>query len=382
MIRPPSSRRGSVYVLVIISMAIAGAVVLSSLELSSGRNTEAALVTNSVQARHYAHSAIEHGFAILTSEPTWRWTRGDGGWGTDIATDRGTFDLRATGVGGDALSQDAWLPATLTGIGRVGRSRSMFAVQVGLQGEGVPDIGDVVFSNTGLAIWPFEGVSSAAKHEQVRGNLANIVDGSTPFRAGAVPGLGASTAPWFSDGSYATMALGAGYENIRTVSFWLWADNTTTAQGVLNRDALGFSKGSWACFLASDRLSVYVESAGGTSSMSVLITPRQWHHVVFTFEESEIVLYLDGVEVDNSPSPSLNFWNAAANIEDLYVGVSHSFSLPGSASVSFPFTGSICHVVLMGEPLDDDDVEDLYDGYPVPAEYKVLVDTWSRISDY
>ena len=378
---PPSSRRGSVYLLVIISMAIAGAVVLTSLELSSGRNTEAALVTNSVQARHYAHSAIERGFAILTSEPTWRWTRGDGNWGTGITTDRGTFDLRVTGIDSDALSQDAWLPATLTGVGRVGQSRSMLAVQVGLQGEGVPDIGDIVFSNTGLAIWPFEGVSSAAKHEQVRGNLADIVDGSTPFRAGAVPGLGASTAPWFSDGSYARMALGVGYENIRTVSFWLWADNTTNPQGILDRDALGFSKGSWACFLASGQLSVYVESAGSTSSMSVSISPRQWHHVVFTFEESEVVLYLDGVEVDSSPSPSLNFWNAAANTENLHVGVSHSFSFPGSASVSFPFTGSICHVVLMGDPLDHGDVEDLYDAYPAPAEYRVLVDTWSRVSE-
>ncbi len=381
MNRYPPSRHGSVYLLVVIAMAIAGAVVLSSLEIASGRNTEAALVTESTQARHYAHSAIEYGISVIADDPTWRWTRGDGVWESNVTTDRGTLDLLATGVGGNSLKKEAWKPVILTGIGRVNNSRSMMQVQVGLQGQGVPDIGEVVFSNTGLAIWPLEDKSGNEKDDQVQGNRARFNDGIEKFRPGAVPGLGAASAPWFAGGSHVLMDIAAGYESIRTVSFWVWANSTSESQGVINRDATGFSNGSWACFIGTGRVFGYVESNGGPAAVSAPISARQWHHVVLTLEDSRGVLYLNGVEVGRTPTRSLGYWDASLNTEIIYAGASHSSSLPGSTTVSYPFTGSICNIVLMGQPLTATEVKQLFDGYPAPARYKVLADTWNRASD-
>ncbi len=375
------SRRGSVYVLVIIAMAIAGAAVISSLEIANARNAEAAFVTESAQARHYAHSAIEHGFAVIAKDPTWRWSRGDGYWEQDVVTDRGTLDLSVTGINGNTLSQDAWDSATLRGIGRVNDSRSMIEVQIGIQGEGVPEVGEVIFSNTGLAIWPFEGDLSRVTTEQVQGNLAVITNGSSPFRTSAVPGLGASTAPWFSGGSYMTMGIGAGYESIRTISFWFWAESVEPNQGLVGRDALGVARGSWAFHINSGTLTAIVKTGSWYTDADVAVQPKRWNHVVLSLGDSAGVLYLNGVEAARTSSPSAGYWDASSNTEQIYVGISHSYSFPGSATVSRPFTGTICQVVLMGEPLDNDDVENLYNGYPAPAQYKILIDTWNRVSD-
>lgn len=375
------SRRGSVYVLVIIAMAIAGAAVISSLEIANARNSEAAFVTESAQARHYAHTAIEHGFAVIAKDPTWRWSRGDGYWEKDVVTDRGTLDLSVTGINGNALSQDAWDSATLTGVGRVNDSRSMIEVQIGIQGEGVPNVGEVVFSNTGLAIWPFEGDSSQVKAEQVQGNLAVITDGSSPFHTSAIPGLGASTAPWFSDSSYAKMGIGTGYESIRTISFWFWAESIESYQGLVVRDALSAAKGSWALHINSGMLTAMVKTGSWYVDVDVAVQAKRWYHVAFTLEDGAIVLYLNGVDSARQSLSTIGYWDASSNAENIYVGISHSFSFPGSATVSRPFTGSICQVVLMGEPLSAIEVQQLYDGYPAPAQYKVLIDTWNRVSD-
>jgi hypothetical protein len=378
--RPPS-RRGSVYILVLVSMAIAGAVVLSSLQIASGRTTEAGLVTESFQASQYAHSAIEAGLEEIAADPTWRWTDGDGPWRTNVTTDRGTLSLSVTGGDGSALSQDAWQPAKLSGTGSVGMSRSIYEVQIGLQGEGVPVVGEVIFSNTGLAVWPFVGGAAAVVAEQVLGNAPVLVDGTEPFRPGAVPGLGTSSAPWFDGGAHAKVIPGTGYEGIRSVSFWFWADSVTSTQGMVVRNATGYAAGSWSVYLQSGMLYAHVESSGGSSVVGAAVSARQWHHVVMNLNRYKGVLFLDGVEVGRTAARPEFFWDASANTEDIYVGVSHSGSLPGSADVGSPFTGSICHLVLMGEQLTETEVTALYDGYPSPAQYKVLVDTWNRVSE-
>lgn len=377
----PPTRRGSVYVLVIITMAVVGAVVLSSLRIARGRDADAGLVTDSLQANQYARSAIEAGLDTINSDPTWRWTNGDGAWRSGVATDRGTLDLSVTGGDGAALGLDAWQPAKLTGTGRVNLSRSILEVQVGLQGQGVPDIGEVVFGNGGLAYWAFEGDATEAVVERAQGNAAILKDDTEPFRAGAVPGLGASLAPWISGGAYALIDLAAGYSGIRSVSFWFWADGVTATQGLVNRDALGLLGGSWSIFLQGGSLYGEVEALLGSTTASTPVTPGEWHHVVLTFEDTRGVLYLDGMAVGNTASRSLNYWDASLNSQQINVGGSHSALAVGSGGIDNPFTGSICHLSLMSQPLTASEVKRLYDGYPSPAGYKVLADTWNRATN-
>ena len=378
--RPPT-RRGSVYVLVIITMAGVGAVVLSSLRIARGRDDDGRLVTDSFQAAQYARSAIEAGLDTINSDPTWRWTNGDGVWRSGVATDRGTLSLSVTGGDGAALGPDAWQPAKLTATGRVDLSRSILEVQVGLQGQGVPDIGEVVFGNGGLAYWALEGDATEAAVERAQGNAATLVDDAQPFRAGAVPGLGAASAPWIAGGAYARIDLAAGYSGIRTISFWFWADGVTATQGLVNRDALGILGGSWSIFLQGGSLCGEVEALGGSATASTPVTPGAWHHAVLTLEDTRGVLYVDGLAVDSTASRGLNYWDASLNAQEIYVGGSHSALAIGSGGIDNPFTGSICHLSLMSQPLTASEVKRLHDGYPPPAGYRVLADTWNRATN-
>lgn len=375
------TRRGSVYVLVVITMAVVGAVVLSSLRIAHGRDADARLMTDSFQASQYARSAIEAGLDTINSDPTWRWTKGDGVWRSGVVTDRGTLGLAVTGGDSTPLGLDAWQPAKLTGTGRVNLSRSILEVQVGLQGQGVPEIGEVVFGNGGLAYWAFEGAASEAVIDRSQGNAANLVDDAEPFRAGAVPGLGAASAPWIAGGAHARIGLATGYASIRTISFWFWADGVTSTQGLVNRDGLGLLGGSWSIFLQGGSLYGEVEALLGAATASTPVTAGQWHHVVLTLEDSRGVLYLDGLSVGNTASRSLNYWDASLNSQIIYVGVAHGALALGALGGEDPFTGSICHLSLMSQPLTASEVKRLHDGYPLPAGYRVLADTWNRATN-
>jgi len=377
----PTSRPGSVYVLVIVAMAVVGAVVLSSLRIATGRQSDGGLVADSVQAGRYARSAIDIALDTINNDPTWRWTSGDGAWRSGVVTDRGTLGLSATGGDGAPLRADAWQPARLTGTGAVGEARSILEVQVGLQGSGVASTSETIFSNTALAVWPLEGDAAEATAERVRGNAATFVAGTDAVRPGAVPGLGTSTAPWFATGAHAKADASSDYDAIRTISLWFWADGVTTTQGLACRDAATVAAGSWALYLNSGILFARVESLLGSSLAGAGVTARAWHQVVLVLEDNRGVLYLDGVEAARTSTLLWGYWDARLNTEFICLGASHSSSLPGTSGVTSPFTGSICHVLLLGEPLSALEVSALYAGSPAPARYRVLADTWNRVTE-
>lgn len=112
-------RRGSVYVLAlgasmaVVSIGIAAAV--------NARLQHKALqgAGDALDARHYAHSAIEIGFVLIRTNSLWRTAYGDGVWVASRSLGRGSFKLEATTVS-DADADPDNNPVILSGTGFAG----------------------------------------------------------------------------------------------------------------------------------------------------------------------------------------------------------------------------------------------------------------------
>jgi hypothetical protein len=125
---------GSIYLHVLASSLLItilglGALVAARLQVRSTR-----LARDCAEARACATSAIELGRLYIKQNPGWRIAMPNGAWWSDKELGAGRFTLQGTDPADGVLSDSAYEPLVLTGIGTHGIARH--AVQVTL----VPDI--------------------------------------------------------------------------------------------------------------------------------------------------------------------------------------------------------------------------------------------------
>lgn len=373
----PGSRRGGVYVLVLVTVAVVATMMVASLDIVRARLAEGAILADSAQAWQYAESGIEAGIHIMQSDPAWRWTRGDGAWLSDEPYGNGFLTLEATGADGSTLAADAWQSVRLTAIARNGRARAIMSVDLGMQGGGFPGAGAVLAANSLLGYWPLADGASSWATDRIAGNNALNTGDSADFRPGAVPGLGAASAPWFSDDAELELDYTTRYNSVRSVSVWAFAEDVETERCIAVRDGSGYDAGSFYLSVRLGALYGGFESNSGMTISAAPITAGEWHHIVLVAEDWTVVLYIDGVEADRTPAPTTGYWSGTDS-NDILLGNVSSSAGSGTLSGASTFRGSIHEFAIMGEALTASEVLALYNSYPAPAEYKILADSWNR----
>ncbi len=115
--------RGSVYLYVLASSLLVTILGLGSLAAVRIQMRSTRLVRDSAEARACAVSAIELGLLQIKQNPNWRTTWPNGTWLDNKELGAGRLTLQGTDPGDGSLSDSAYEPLVLTGIGTKGRAR-------------------------------------------------------------------------------------------------------------------------------------------------------------------------------------------------------------------------------------------------------------------
>lgn len=377
------ARRGGVYVLVLVVTTTVSAMALLGLKAAMSAGEQGRRVVDSISARQHAASAIEMGIYTMEAEPDWRLTRSDGTWIDQEAIGTGTASVRVEAVGGGAYTKDPWDAVELTGYGYAGSSRSILRAQIALSGESTRDHVSELASKDVVAYWPLNGLEGGGyETDEIGGNSLVKAWAGSEVTPGLVPGLGTASAPWFggTGGSMEAKSLDT-YRAIRSVSVWFWVSSTSGVQGIVTRDASGRGAGGrWELGVNNGALeSLYDTSARTVTLSGGSVAVAQWNHALLTLDNDEMRLYLNGVRVDRRAITDLDKEiEGDAPTESILIGVSRRMGAttdPGSD----PIRGSVCELALLEKQFSDSDALDLFQRYPLPAEYKIVTDSWERV---
>ncbi|MDB5387043.1 MAG: Carbohydrate-binding, CenC-like domain protein [Planctomycetaceae bacterium] len=124
-------RRGTIYVLVLISSSIVATIGLASLQLLRLQGQRATGGNDMMEARLYARAAIEIGMVKVRNDPKWRNTLGNGFWVTNQSIGSGMFSIKAVDPIDNDVSTGANHPVILTGTGVKGTA--VFSTSVRLE---------------------------------------------------------------------------------------------------------------------------------------------------------------------------------------------------------------------------------------------------------
>lgn len=379
----PGSRRGGVYVLVLVVTTTVSAMALLGLKAAMSAKEEGRRVVDSISARQLAASAIEMGMHTIETEPDWRLARAEGVWVNKEVIGTGTASVKVEAVGGGAYTKSCWDPIELSGYGYEGSSRSILRVQLTLRGESSRDHAELLAAKGPLGYWPIDGIEGGGYEADAAGGnpLVKAWTGSevTP---GMVPGLGEASAPWFAGVAGSMEAKSAAeYSGIRTVSVWFWVSSTAGLQGIVTRDAAGRGLGGrWELAVNAGALEALYDTSDRTVTLSGgVVQEEQWNHALLTVSDAGVRLYLNGTRVDQwSSAPLADELAKDAPSESILIGVSRRMGATTAAG-SDPIRGSVCELVVLSADMSDAEVLSLYNAYPAPAQYKVVTDSWERV---
>ncbi len=121
-------RRGSVYLIVLMTSMIVTVIGLSALLVMRVQLRAAANTNDSAQARLFARSGIEMGLLWIQQDPNWRTKKGNGLWADNVPMGSGTFSLEAFDPVDNDITDSPDDPVILTATGIKGQSRHKLQV--------------------------------------------------------------------------------------------------------------------------------------------------------------------------------------------------------------------------------------------------------------
>ncbi|MFV1965127.1 MAG: DUF4347 domain-containing protein [Pirellulaceae bacterium] len=165
-----------------------------------------------------------------------------------------------------------------------------------------------------------------------------------------------------------------------SVQLWFNADDLTQNQALFSKDSSGYDTGGHLNLMLQSNGQLYLrlQSASGDQklySAAGSVSAGQWHHVVVTFGDSGMQLFLDGNLVDsNAYTGGLGATSGGTgNFEPIAIGANtySSGNLTVSPLQDF-FDGRIDEVAIFGSQLSQADVQRLY--FTAQQDYTVVED--------
>ncbi len=387
MNRPVSKpRRASLYVLVLgaaMLVTLAGVSAMLVVRVQQrGVNEE----QDFVAAQYLALSAIDRGLLAIASDPSWRSTRPNGLWLTNVPFGSGTFSLRGIDPADSNLSDCPCDPLVLTGYGFQGAATQMLQVTLTADAANFDPLRDAIVSLGPVAYWRLGetgGTTAVDQTGQHSGTYRNGVG------LGVKVPLRCDTAVRF-DGSNDYVEIphnNAFLLNSGTIQFWFCPDTVATTQGLLTKDSLGFDTGGHVGFWIdwTQRVLVRLQSTYNNYFVqSGPISAGQWYHVAFTFGTGGMRLYLNGdlVGTDGYTGGLGTSSGGSGNYEPLAIGVSTDESDDFSISpYRYPYRGLIDEVAIFAKVLTPAEIKTLYDAGTAtpPHTMRVVLGSWRRV---
>lgn len=208
--------------------------------------------------------------------------------------------------------------------------------------------GDTVLADTPLAYWRFQNTSGTTVADASGNNRPLTLSSTTGIGA---PGLSTdlNDLSWNAPGTagaYGSVANAAWQHAASfTAEAIIQPDVVSSYRGILTHD--GQSTRSWNFYLTDGKLLVYDYSAvagGSVLTSTVTLAANQRYHVVMTYENGTVKLYVNGAESGSRSNVALRTTTSGM---PLIVGASYA----GTSPPTFLFDGRIDEVAFYASAL-------------------------------
>jgi hypothetical protein len=185
---PAPARRGSLYALVLITVAAATAFVLVAADIQRAQRRSAFSAHNAIEARTLALAAIDVGIDLVNRNDHWRSILPSSGqWLSSIPLGRGTFSLSAADPVDNRFDNNTSDPITLTGEGRVANTRQRFTVTLTRSGTPLPALSLGILAGSDLKVTS-GAVFGAPIHTNANLEATNALVSSAASASGTTSG--------------------------------------------------------------------------------------------------------------------------------------------------------------------------------------------------
>jgi len=209
--------------------------------------------------------------------------------------------------------------------------------------EGTPT-GDPLFINDIVSYWPLDGSFDdliGGNDGTASGDIKNV----TGISSGGISFDGVDDKVTISDAndlSSTSISVGA----------WIKKDDLSGLESFISK-ASGAGSGEYYFIFGDGDLFFRVvdDSTGGYKGKYFTYPDTNWHHIIATFNGTNISMYLDGVSQSLADSSSGSFTAMENTAQDV------TLSYRGA---SYPYDGQIDEVLIYNRPLDASEVQALY----------------------
>lgn len=129
-ISPAISRRGSVYVAVLVASTIVSVIGLSALNAARAQQRASQNEADFAEAKFYAQSAIDMAMYSITTDGNWRQDFPDGNWWANQPIGAGTYTVNVIDPIDGLINGPSSDPVVLTGTGKKGGAAYLIKVRV------------------------------------------------------------------------------------------------------------------------------------------------------------------------------------------------------------------------------------------------------------
>lgn len=386
----PPSRRGSVYLAVLVvvaavtSLVLTGALLRRHLHDRSGAGSDAGAVRRlSVSA---AELAIDRAYADAAA---FKLASKSGTVFDALAVEPGLISAAVTDADTKAAVTDATTNYRVVADATVGDARSRVAMlletpddELSLLMAGMPQA---------IAYWPLDEVNQAVAVDEISARHGAY---ALPTAAGASSHSHGGPAPritWMTE--YVSVPHHSSYELANgTLSFWIRFDLKPTGagqqMGAIAKERNPRNSGmSMAVYLEHDYVYYTLNNAsnqGGTIRFaSSRIVQGKWHFMAVTWGNAGLEFYLDGVRearnTDITTDLAARFLVRGPNAEPWYFGVRN---IPYSIyTQSNPTFGSVARVGLFNTQLTESEIQAVYLANSQPPGIRLVPGTFATVTD-
>ncbi len=376
------ARRGSIYLVVLVTIATVTTMILLGITLRKSANEAYRTGIEAVQARNGARSAVESTLVQLQRDPD----------GFAAKLDAGVL-IPWTTLGGTEIGAIAVDKATQ---GSVSGSSGIVQIHAaGRSGLAESSIGyDLVRDyNAGylkvlvdLGASSYWALSEGAGSYDVLDQIGGVYGTYEPGTASGEVFLDGEPAPTIVDVSTVVkldhewdFETGSG-----SIVFWARIDDSTSPsiQGLVVKEKHTTPKLHLAIYAEGNQIKVDVDSRNGYSGEIVSVSADSfadgdWHHVAYTFGLSGAKLFVDGVLVASNRTYLLGLKSVQmreTNMASWTIGARCT-----SSRLSDPLSGSVARFAFFPEQLSDSSITKLMEAQLNAAELSVVEGSFVRV---
>jgi hypothetical protein len=249
------SRRGSVYLALLICSMIVTVIGLSALSVTRIRQRTVQSDVGLAEARLHARSALELGLLWINTTPNWRTKYPNGDWVVKQPIGGGTFTLNGVDPVDGNLANSTSDPVVLTGTGEEGNARFMLQVRMQPQPGPIDALKSGLVANGQITV--SSGRTLTIDYGPVTTNSLLQIDGAVigDVQAAAVAGSGLITDPVTSEPATVAMPTST------VVSDYAAKGVTILKSGTISGFVLGPGVNPWG---ATNADGVYVIDTQGS----------------------------------------------------------------------------------------------------------------------